>query len=82
MNTSDIKIPRAVSVRMETLKFFVQLEDGREIGVPYSWFPRLAAATPAQLEQWRLIGKGAGLHWEAVDEDISVRALLYPMMLG
>jgi len=76
MNTSEISAPQAVSIRLEATKFFVQLADGREIGVPYAWFPRLVAATHAQREQWRLIGKGTGIHWEAVDEDISVRALL------
>ncbi|MBK9338410.1 MAG: DUF2442 domain-containing protein [Lewinellaceae bacterium] len=79
MTTSRIETPgRAVAVRIEAHKFFVVLDDGREIGVPYSWFPRLEAATPAQREQWRLIGKGKGIHWEAVDEDISVGALLQP----
>jgi hypothetical protein len=79
MNTSRTDFPKAVSVRIEAQKFFVVLEDGREIGVPYIWFPRLASATHAQREQWRLIGKGMGIHWESVDEDISVRALLYPV---
>jgi hypothetical protein len=78
MNTLKVKIPKAVSVRIEAHKFFVHLEDGREIGVPYSWFPRLAGATPAQREQWRLIGKGTGIHWEALDEDLSVNGLLFP----
>ena len=70
---------RAISVRIEADKFFVLLEDGREIGVPYRWFPRLASATPAQRSQWRLIGKGTGIHWEDVDEDLSVSALLRPV---
>ena len=68
-----------LSLRLEADKFFVLLEDGREIGRPYRWFPRLAAATPAQRSQWRLIGKGTGIHWEDVDEDLSVSALLRPM---
>ena len=70
---------RAISVRIEADKFFVLLEDGREIGVPYRWFPRLALATPTQRSQWRLIGKGTGIHWEDVDEDLSVSALLRPV---
>ena len=77
LDTTEISIPQAISIRLESTKFFVQLADGREIGVPYAWFPRLAAATQAQREQWRLIGKGTGIHWEPVDEDISVRALLH-----
>lgn len=79
MTTSTSEFPKAVSVRIETDKFFVILEDGREIGVPYHWFRRLANATPAQREGWRLIGKGTGIHWEAVDEDLSVSALLRPV---
>lgn len=80
MTTSEIKFPKAVSIRTEAYKFFVVLEDGREIGVPYSWFPRLANATPAQREGWRLIGKGTGIHWEMIDEDLSIVALLRPVM--
>ncbi len=80
MTTSKVDFPKAVAVRTEAHKFFVVLEDGREIGVPYDWFPRLAAATPAQREGWRLIGKGAGIHWEAVDEDLSISALLRPVV--
>lgn len=66
------------SVRFEKEKFFVILEDDREIGVPYHWFPRLANATPKELQNWRFIGKGQGIHWEDIDEDISIQALLYP----
>jgi hypothetical protein len=55
---------------------FVQLQDGREIGVPLLWFPRLRKATEDQLKEWRLIGNGVGIHWESIDEDISVSALL------
>lgn len=80
MSISKIDSPRATSIRIEPDKFFVILEDGREIGVPYRWFPRLAAATPAQRSQWRLIGRGRGIHWEEVDEDLLVSALLRPMM--
>ena len=54
----------------------VFLTDGREISVPLVWFPRLQHATPDQRKQWRLIGQGIGIHWESVDEDISVESLL------
>ncbi len=80
MTTLSIEYPKAVSVRIESHKFYVLLNDGRELGVPYSWFPRLAAATAAERANWRLIGKGTGIHWEALDEDLSVRALLYPVV--
>lgn len=55
---------------------FVLLQDGREIGVPLLWFPRLRKASENQLKEWRLIGNGVGIHWESIDEDISVSALL------
>ncbi len=55
---------------------YVQLHDGREIGVPLLWFSRLRKATKAELNNWRFIGNGIGIHWESLDEDISVAALL------
>jgi hypothetical protein len=55
---------------------FVHLQDGREIGVPLLWFPRLRKASEKQLNEWRLIGNGVGIHWESIDEDISISALL------
>jgi hypothetical protein len=55
---------------------FVQLQDGRELGVPLLWFPRLRTASEEQLNEWRLIGNGVGIHWESIDEDISISALL------
>ena len=54
----------------------VELSDGREISVPLEWFPRLRDATARQRKNWRLIAKGIGIHWEDVDEDISVATLL------
>jgi hypothetical protein len=55
---------------------YVLLQDGREIGVPMLWFPRLRKASQEQLKDWRLIGNGVGIHWESIDEDISISALL------
>jgi len=55
---------------------FVLLQDGREIGVPLLWFPRLRKASEEQLNEWRLIGNGVGIRWESIDEDISISALL------
>jgi hypothetical protein len=54
----------------------VDLSDGRTISVPLAWFPRLLHASPAERNNWRLIGKGQGVHWEDIDEDISVESLL------
>ncbi len=65
-----------VSCTADTLT--VVLDDGRAVSVPLVWFPRLLRATPKQRKQWELIGGGIGLHWDAVDEDISVASLLQP----
>ena len=54
----------------------VQLSDGREIRVPLEWFPKLRDATKEQQGNWRLIGKGIGIHWVELDEDLSVAGLL------
>jgi uncharacterized protein DUF2442 len=56
----------------------VTLSDGRVVSAPLAWFPRLLEATPRQRGGWELIGGGIGLHWDAVDEDISVASLLHP----
>lgn len=54
----------------------VRLLDGREISAPLEWFPCLRDATEEQRNHWRLIGKGVGIHWRDLDEDISVDGLL------
>ncbi len=66
----------ARAVRFDDVTMWVELHDGRTIGVPLAWFPRLLHATPAQLEQCRISVTGKGLHWENLDEDISVEGLL------
>ena len=67
---------RATKVRLDSHLMHVQLLDGREINVPIEWFPKLRGATDEQRKKWRLIGKGVGIHWEDIDEDISVAGLL------
>ena len=54
----------------------VELTDGRMISVPLAWYPRLSHGTPAERNNWRLIGAGRGIHWPDLDEDISVEGLL------
>ena len=54
----------------------VEFADGRAISVPLSGFPRLQLASPSARDQWQLIGRGLGVHWESVDEDLSVENLL------
>ena len=66
----------AVDVRVMDDRILVVLADGRELAAPLAWFPRLADATAAQRQNWRLIGRGHGIHWPDTDEDISVTSLL------
>lgn len=63
-----------VSVDDSALRFV--LADGREISAPLEWFPRLRDATPEQRNKWRLIGRGIGIHWPDIDEDIAVDTLM------
>ena len=70
------KSKNAVDVLFSDSKMTVILEDGRELSVPLEWFPRLRKATQEQLKKWRFIGKGEGVHWEEIDEDISIENLL------
>ena len=78
MSTSGIELKEAIAQRVtagdEALT--VDLTDGRTITVPLAWFPRLAHGTPTERADWRLIGGGVGIHWPALDEDISVESLL------
>ena len=53
-----------------------ELSDGRTISVPLDWFPRLVHSTTEERRNWRFIGKGQGIHWPDLDEDISVEGLL------
>ena len=72
----EIEIPYATDVHVTDDTLTVDLSDGRSISVPITWFPRLVQGTESERKNWRLIGKGHGIHWEDVDEDISVEGLL------
>lgn len=63
-----------ITVTSDTLS--AHLSDGRTISVPLAWFPRLSHASPKERNRWRLTGRGHGIHWEDLDEDISVENLL------
>ena len=66
----------ALEIFFDSDMLHIQLLDGREISVPIMWFPKLRDAKPEQREKWRLIGRGIGIHWDELDEDISVESLL------
>ena len=77
MNTLVIeRQARAQTVKVTDEELIVELDDGRTISVPLTWFPRLLHGTLAERENWRLIGDGEGIHWPELDEDIEVRHLL------
>ena len=73
---ADRLSPQATSVEFVGASIRVTLTDGREISAPMAWFPHLRDASEAQRANWRLIGRGEGIHWPDIDEDVSVRALL------
>ncbi|HQO04073.1 MAG TPA: DUF2442 domain-containing protein [Spirochaetota bacterium] len=66
----------ATDVKIDNEMLTIFLEDGRVISVPIVYFPRLLNATPEQRNSWRLIGRGQGINWEEIDEDLSVEGLL------
>ena len=78
MNTLavEIRIPEALNVSLTDDTLSVDLSDGRSISAPVAWFPRLFHSTEQERNNWRLIGKGQGIHWEEIDEDISIKGLL------
>ena len=75
MNTS-VNRPRARSLRFDEDTMWVDLADGRILGVPLAYFPRLLKATAEQRLAFEVSGGGTGVHWDGLDEDISVEGLL------
>ncbi len=74
MNTS-LK-PKALTILFDEDNLWVKLTDGRQLAVPLAYFPRLANATEEQRNNYVISGGGAGLHWDKLDEDLSVEGLL------
>lgn len=75
MNTLAVEA-RAVKVWLDDENLWLLLTDGRQIAVPLVYFPRLLNATPEQRNKFETSGGGAGIHWDELDEDISVEGLL------
>jgi hypothetical protein len=75
MNTL-VAEPVATRLRFEADVMWVELADGRQLGVPLAYFPRLLRASPADRDRFTVSGGGTGIHWDGLDEDISVPALL------
>jgi Protein of unknown function (DUF2442) len=80
MSTSIGKIPllspRVIDVNFDADQVWFKLEDGRTLGVPLVWFPRLDRATKDQRSHWEVIPGGDAIHWPEIDEDLSVAGLL------
>ncbi|MBC8042193.1 MAG: DUF2442 domain-containing protein [Rhizobacter sp.] len=76
MNTSADNTPLAKSIAFNDDSFSVALKDGRTLSIPYTWYPRLIAATVSQRNRYELSGEGEGIHWPELDEDVSVAGLI------
>lgn len=78
MSTSTVEISsvgvHGVTVTADALT--VELTDGRRVSAPLAWYPRLLHGKPRERTRWRLIGKGEGIHWPDLDEDISLDNIL------
>ena len=75
-STTEIKVARAQCVAVTEDSLTVDLVDGRTISVPIGWYPRLLHGSLEERNNWRLIGRGEGIHWPDLDEDVSVENLL------
>ena len=85
MSTSRIERPPTVLARHVQVtgdRLVVDLDDGRTLSVPLSWYPRLAHGSASELSHWELVGQGLGIHWPDLDEDLSVDGLLAGVRSG
>jgi hypothetical protein len=81
-SASEIRHALAEDVKVTRDELRVVLSDGRTIAAPLTWYPRLLHGTSEERADWRLVGRGSGVHWEALDEDISVDGLLAGLPSG
>jgi len=73
---NEIRLTLAQDVVVTDDSLTVDLVDGRTVSVPLAWYPRLSHGTTQERENWRLAGRGEGIHWPDLDEDVSVEGLL------
>jgi len=73
MNSKDAKVK---NVSTAAGKLTVWVDDGRVLSLPLDWYPSLKSATPAERSRWRKSSAGYGIHWPALDYDLSVEGLL------
>lgn len=70
----EIKIKQ---IKVTSDEIIACMADGRVVSVPIVWSWRLSEATPAQRDNYQIIGDGQGVHWPDIDEDISAEGLLF-----
>ena len=75
--TIDGQLAKAVEIKVSEESLSVDLDDGRTITVHLNWYPRLVHGSQSERENFELIGKGKGIHWPDLDEDISVENLIF-----
>lgn len=75
-STVDAQLATAINVSLDDANVSFELADGRIVSAPIAWYPRLMHGAPAERNDWRLIAGGRGIHWPALEEDISVDNLL------
>ena len=75
-SATEVRPALAQKVAVTNDAIIVDLVDGRSLTVPLAWYPRLAHGTAAERSNWQLIGRGEGIHWPDLDEDISVEGML------
>jgi hypothetical protein len=78
----EIRLTQTQSISISEDTLTADLSDGRTISVPLNWYPRLLHGTPEERANWRLIGKGEGIHWPDLDEDISAENMIYGQPSG
>ncbi len=78
MTTSTIENKKTTALKalLNDDAITIELADGRTVSAPIAWYPRLQHGTPDERANWRLVGKGEGLHWPDLNEDISVENVL------
>ena len=77
-----LEVPKIQTVEVTDDTLSVDLSDGRTIAVPLAWYPRLLQGSMEERNSWRLIGGGEGIHWNQLDEDISVKNIILGQSSG
>lgn len=73
MPDADVRIR---NIHFSNGRLDVVLSDGRVLSLPLAWYPTLQGATKSERDNWRLLADGEGVHWEDIDEDLSLEGFL------